>query len=107
MHMISAFVLKECSLNARFRPSQRTPHQAQGMFKAMETIKSKLGHGTPGPLAEALEVIDFLPPEDRLEGAWGILQSMRHLCCQQQEDGDRGREGAVAPPFASGSGSGL
>lgn len=76
MAMVSAILLKECSNDPAFVP-KRAFH---GTFKAMATVKSRLGRGTPGPLAEALEVVDFLPFEERLEGALGIIQSRRHLC---------------------------
>ena len=77
MFMISSFIQRECDPNAGFDP--QTQHQSKALFKAQNLVKSRLGRAGPGPLAEALEVVDSLPCGERLESSLAIIQSMRHL----------------------------
>ena len=86
MVMISRFINQDCSTDAGFDPNNHQRLRDKDLFKAQNLFKSRLGRTGPGPLAEALEVVNSLPSNERLESSLGIIQSMRHLFCHDDEE---------------------
>ena len=86
--MISRFINQDCSTDAGFdqKNHQRLVQRHKDLFKAQDLVKSRLGRTRPGPLAEALEVVNSLPSNERLESSLGIILSMRHLFCHDDEE---------------------
>ena len=83
MAMISSFVREECSKDAAFDPTERLKRRP--LFVAQAAVKSRLGYSAPGPLGEALEVVDSLPSDERLECALDLIHSMSHLFTEDHD----------------------
>lgn len=85
MAMISSFVREECSKDAAFDPTER--QKRRPLFVAQAAVKSRLGLGcsAPGPLGEALEVVDSFPSDERLECALDLIHSMSHLFTEDHD----------------------
>ena len=86
MVMISRFINHDCSTDAGFDPKNYRRVRNKDLFNAQNLFKSRLGRNGPLPLAEALEVVSSLPSSERLECSLGIIQSMRHLFCHDDEE---------------------
>lgn len=83
LSFISAFV-KESSDDARYQPPRLPRKPAEVGARA---IKRKLGCDGPGPVAEQLEMVAFLPEEEQADAAVGILQSAMHAQDQDEACG--------------------